>query len=63
MTVPKAKFNKLLNDVALIREVVIANRTDDEGELTDWAKDEFANARKVPDSDLISMDEIKKEFL
>ena len=67
------KFNQLLQDVALMKaqlnEIVALKEVwedcyvDDEGELTDWAKKELAEARKIPDSELISMEEIKKEFL
>jgi len=38
----------------------ITNLTDSEGELTDWAKKEWAEARKIPDSELISSEEVKQ---
>ena len=39
------------------------NCHDSEGELSDWAKKELAEARKAPNEELISMAEIEKEFL
>jgi hypothetical protein len=63
MAVPVARFEQLVQDVALIREILIASRTDDEGELTDWAKKELAKARAEPDSELISSEEAKQMIL
>jgi len=36
---------------------------DSEGELSDWARKELAEARNTPDSELISMEEIEREFM
>jgi len=41
----------------------IKTKKDTEGELSDWAKKELAEARKIPDSELISHEDIKKEIL
>ena len=57
------KFNQLVNDVAMIEKHILFCKKDDEGELSDWAKRELAEARKIPDEELISMEEIEKEFL
>ena len=36
---------------------------EEEYELSGWAKKELAESRKVPDSDLISHEEVKKRIL
>ena len=48
---------QLKQDIALIKNILFS-----EGELTDWAKKELAEARATPDSEYISMNEIEKEF-
>ena len=63
ITINAENFNQLLRDVALIKEILIANRTDSEGELTDWVKKELAEAREIPDSELISSEEVKRMIL
>ena len=73
ITIDAEKFNQLLHDVALIKqhlndaalinEILIANRTDSEGELTDWVKKELAEAREIPDSELIGSEEVKQIIL
>ena len=37
--------------------------TREDYELSDWAKKELAEARKTPDSELISHDTVKKQIL
>lgn len=58
-------LKKLILDVGLMKEILLSGKlySDPEGELTDWAKKELARARATPDSELISMEEIEKEFL
>jgi len=51
-------LRQLISNVELIKNVLLS-----EGELTDWAKKELAEARETPDSEYISMEEIEKEFL
>ena len=73
MTINAEKFNQLLcdvalikqhlNDVALIKEILVANHTDSEGELTDWIKKELAEARQIPDSENISLEELEEEII
>ena len=36
---------------------------DSEGEITDWVKKELAEARKIPDSELISLEEVRRMIL
>jgi hypothetical protein len=49
-------LNKMQVDISLIKERL------DEGELTDWAKEELSEARSRPDSK-ISHDEVKRMIL
>ncbi len=58
-------FKKLVKNVELIKDYLFSNKpySDPEGELSDWAKKELDEARKIADSELISMEEIEKEFL
>tara|TARA_Y100000031_G_C7985372_1_gene276645 strand:+ start:218 stop:421 length:204 start_codon:yes stop_codon:yes gene_type:complete len=51
-------LTKLKRDIELIKNIL-----SEDYELSDWAKKELEEARKVPDSELISMNEIEKEFL
>ena len=60
MTIDIERFNQLLHDVALIKEILVANQTNTEGELTDWVKKELAEARQIPDSENISLEELEE---
>jgi len=48
-------LTQLRIDVALIKNVLLS-----EGELTDWAKHELARARKIPESECISHEDVKQ---
>lgn len=48
-------INKLLNDVAIIKEFVLSRETDSEGEVTKWVENELDRARKIPRSENISL--------
>jgi len=48
------------NDVVLIKNILIE---EGEFELSDWAKKELAEARKIPDSKLIDHEEIERRIL
>lgn len=50
------QLNKIRVDINFIKQAV------DDGELTEWAENELAEARQIPDSEFISMEEIEKEF-
>ncbi len=63
MKISKNEFMQLVHDVAMIKAFLMPSKKDPEGELTDWAKNELAEARKIPDSELISMEDIEKEFM
>ena len=51
-------LRQLIQDVQLLKNVLLS-----EGELTDWAKKELAEARNTPDEEYVSMEEIEREFL
>jgi hypothetical protein len=51
-------IKKLMIDVALIKNAFL-----EEGELTDWVKEELEEARKIPESECISQEEVKKMIL
>ncbi len=46
-----------------VKVILIVNKTDSEGELTDWVRKELAEARQIPDSELISLEELEKMIL
>ena len=48
---------KLKADIELIKNILMS-----EGELTDWAKQELAEARGESEDDCISIDDLKKEI-
>ena len=60
--VNKEIISKLVSDVAMIKDYLLYSKEDDEGELTDWAKQELADARKIPDSENISIEELEREI-
>jgi len=55
-------IKRLIEDVALIKRVLSIDKIDSEGELTSWAKKELEKARKIPMSEYVSHEEIKKKF-
>jgi len=59
------ELKQLIRDVALIKEILLFNKSlkDPEGELSDWAKKELIEARKIPISEKISHEEVKKRIL
>ena len=58
-------LKKLILTVEMMKEVLLSRRlhSDYEGELSDWSKKKLEEARKAPDSEYVSMEEIEKEFL
>ena len=57
-------FNKLIQDVAMIKHFLIGSSVSDpEGELSDWAKKELSEARKIPNSENISLEEMEQRIL
>jgi len=52
------ELKKIRIDVNIIKE-----KLDDGGELTDWAKKELAEARARPESENISLEEVKRKIL
>lgn len=65
MNVDANDVKQLVRNVEMIKAILLSHRSypDPEGELSDWAKRELAEARKTPDSELLSSEEVKKEFL
>lgn len=65
MNVDANDVKKLVRDVEMIKAILLSHKSypDPEGELSDWAKRELAEARATPKKDYISMEEIEKEFL
>ncbi len=55
-------LRQLISDVRLMKEILLSVRIypDYEEELSDWAKNELAEARKIPDSELLSSEEVKQ---
>lgn len=50
------RLNKLQIDINIIKEKL------DEGELTDWAKEEFEKARNEPEKNYIDLENLRKEI-
>ncbi len=57
-----ALIKQRLDDVASLKEILIANRADSEGKVSDWAKNELTEARKIPDSENISLEELERQI-
>jgi|GEM_PF-1083489 len=52
---------KLARDIEIIKGLLMP-KVDDEGELSDWAKNELERARNTPESEYVSLDEVKKRI-
>jgi len=48
---------QLRKELELIKNILLS-----EGELTDWAKDSLAEARKCSEEDYVSLEEIKEKI-
>ncbi len=57
-------LRQLILDVKLMKEILLSGKLyyDYEGELSDWAKKELAEARETPNSELLSSEEVEKEL-
>ena len=62
LTIDAKKFNQLLHDVTLIKNILVVNQNDAEGELTESIKKELAEARRIPDSENISLEELEAQI-
>ena len=51
------QLNQIRIDINFIKQAV------DDRELTGWAEDELNEARKIPDSEMIPLEEVEKRFL
>ena len=58
-------FKQLWQDVEMMKSILLSKRPypDPEGELSDWAKKELAEARKIPDSELLSSEEVEQMII
>ena len=58
-------LKKLIEDVALIKEILFFNKNikDPEGEISNWAKKELKEARETPEEEYVSLEEVKKRIL
>ncbi len=55
-------LDEIKKDLAFIKDILLLKReSDDEGELSDWAKKELSEARKR--SDYVSQQKVKKIIL
>ena len=63
--VPTQDFKKLMADVEMIKAILFSHKPgpDPEGELSDWTKNELEEARKIPDSENVSLEKIEQAFL
>jgi len=52
---------KLAAEVAVIKKILMG-RGDEEGELSDWARNSLMDARKESPSEFVSLDELEKEI-
>lgn len=48
-------------DIELIKGLLMP-KVDEEGELSDWAKNELKRSRNIPESEYISFDKVKKRI-
>ena len=53
-----SRLNKIQIDIEFIKENIA-----EDFELSDWAKNELSEARKIPDSECVSHEEVKKMIL
>lgn len=58
-------LRQLISDVKLMKKILLSGELHSgyEGELSDWAKKELAEARKIPDSENIPLEEVEKMIL
>ncbi|MEK6843882.1 MAG: hypothetical protein AABX83_00490 [Nanoarchaeota archaeon] len=66
LNVKAEDLRKLMRDVAQIKEILIAKKEENEMEeieLTEWAKNELEEARKRPEKEYISLEDVKKRVL
>ena len=59
----ESEMKDLINQIEKLRiDVNIIKGKLDEGELTDWAKEELEKARKEPDENLTLLEDLRKEI-
>lgn len=53
-----SKINQIQIDIEFIRENIVEDE-----KLSDWAKNELTEARKIPDSECVSHEKVKEMLL
>ena len=56
-TIKVEDLSRLLDDIELIKNILIS-----EGELTPWARRELEEARKVPHSENVPLEEVERRL-
>ena len=56
-------IRQLIQDVSFIKQSIISENEIEETELTDWAKKELEEARKIPNSENVSLEEVEQRIL
>ena len=54
----KNELKKLMLEVAMIKNFLIPNKKDLEGELSDWAVEELEKARRESEEDYTSLEDL-----
>lgn len=65
MNIDVNDFKRLVHDVEMIKSILLCHKPgpDPDGELSDWAKRELEEARKIPDSENITLEEMEQRIL
>lgn len=61
--ISEKELRQLIKDVAMIKEILAINNKDPEGELSNWAKKALEEARKRPEKEYVSLEEVRKRIL
>ncbi len=59
--IKKEDIERIKSDLEIIKNLLL--RKDPEGELSDWAKKALKEARARPESEYISLEEVKRKIL
>ena len=59
--IKKEDIKRIKSDLEIIKNLLL--RKDPEGELSDWAKKALKEARARPESEYISLEEVKRKIL
>lgn len=59
--IKKEDIERIKSDLEIIKNLLL--RKDPEGELSDWAKKALKESRARPESEYISLEEVKRKIL